>query len=546
MTDYIRIRGAREHNLQNIDLDIPKNKLVVFTGLSGSGKSSMAFDTIYAEGQRRYVESLSSYARQFLGVMDKPEVETIEGLSPAISIDQKSASHNPRSTVGTVTEIYDYLRLLFARIGHPHCPICGREIAQLSVEQIVNKILDLGQSEVKKSKNARFLLLSPVIRDRKGEFTDLFSSLRQKGYTQARVDGKIIGLDEDILLLKNNKHVIDVVIDRLVIDKTQLTESAGLRSRLFDSVEQSLKLSEGLVILAQVLDKSFDLPAKPKHLQDHLFSQKFACPVDNISLPEIEPRIFSFNSPHGACPTCTGLGTLLKIDEQLILNPNLTISEGGVLPYANIFTYDSWYARKVSQYVPIRTPIKDLEPDQKRVLLYGELDFEGIIPNLQRRYRQTESDFIRTEIEKFMRKEICPDCQGQRLKPESLKVTIDDKSIIDISRFSVSSALDFLNGLTNQSKKESAISSPILKEIRERLGFLISVGLEYLPLDRTANTLAGGEAQRIRLASQIGSGLSGVLYVLDEPSVGLHQKDNQRLIDTLKRLRDLGNTVIVV
>jgi len=569
-TDFIKIRGAREHNLKNIDVDIPKNQLVVFTGLSGSGKSSMAFDTIYAEGQRRYVESLSSYARQFLGVMDKPEVDHIEGLSPAISIDQKSASHNPRSTVGTVTEIYDYLRLLFARIGHPHCPKCDREIAQLSVQQITDQILNLAALNLASSKIVRFLLLSPVIRDRKGEFTDLFSSLRQKGYSQARVDGKIIDLSEDILILKNNKHSIEVVIDRLILDKKTLDEN---RSRVFESVENALKLSEGLVILAAVLDKSFDLPHKPKEMEDHLFSERFACPVDNISLPEIEPRMFSFNSPHGACPSCTGLGTLLKIDEKLILNPNLTISEGGILPYANTFTYDSWFSHKIQQFIPIRIPIKELNSHQKNLLLYGTSphpsptaktraeseklgegggegevsgSFEGIITNLERRYKQTQSDFIRNEIEKYMRKEICPACRGARLKPDSLAVTITGKSIMEVSRLSISGSLSYLTNLTDLNNREKTISAPILKEIRERLGFLESVGLDYLTLDRTANTLAGGEAQRIRLASQIGSGLSGVLYVLDEPSIGLHQRDNQKLIDTLKRLRDLGNSVIVV
>ncbi|OGD01777.1 excinuclease ABC subunit A [Candidatus Amesbacteria bacterium RIFCSPHIGHO2_12_FULL_48_14] len=601
MPDFIHIRGAREHNLKNVDIDIPKNKLVVFTGLSGSGKSSLAFDTIYAEGQRRYVESLSSYARQFLGIMDKPDVDQITGLSPAISIDQKSASHNPRSTVGTVTEIYDYLRLLFARIGHPHCPVCGREISRLSVQQIVDKILQLGQLEISNSKTARFLLLSPVVRDRKGEFTELFSSLRQKGYTQVRIDGQIMGLSDDIFLLKNNKHTIDVVIDRLVIDKKNLDQttkvppltaktraegdnlrggeggiiSSDLRTRLFDSVEQSTKLSEGLCILAQVLDKSFDLPEKPKVLKDHLFSERFSCPLDNMSLPEIEPRMFSFNSPHGACPTCTGLGTLLKIDDRLILNPNLTISEGGVLPFANIFSYDSWFARKVSQVIPIRIPIKDLTPAQKNYLLYGDRsnNWEGVIPNLTRRHKQTQSDFIRMEIEKFMRKEICPSCQGARLKPEALGVTIFGQSIVEVTSLSISQTLEFTKSLINNfplrppltaktravgenlrggsegvllNSREQAVSTPIIKEIAERLNFLKSVGLDYLTLDRPANTLAGGESQRIRLASQIGSGLSGVLYVLDEPSIGLHQRDNRRLIDTLNRLRDLGNTVIVV
>jgi excinuclease ABC subunit A len=565
MNDHIIIRGAREHNLKNIDLQIPKNQLVVFTGLSGSGKSSLAFDTIYAEGQRRYVESLSSYARQFLGVMDKPDVDQIEGLSPAISIDQKSASHNPRSTVGTVTEIYDYMRLLFARIGHPHCHICGREIATLSVQQIVDQTLQTltDEIEVKKEKIARYLILSPIIRDRKGEFLDLIKNMRQKGFTQLRVDGQIIGVNDDISLLKNNKHSIDVVIDRIIVDKTILKEPATLRTRLYDSFETAVKLSEGLCILSKVLDAAFDMPQAPKILEDHLYSQRFSCPVDNISLPEIEPRLFSFNSPHGACPTCTGLGTLLKIDEKLILNPNLTISEGGVLPYANTFAYDSWFAQKVSSFVPIRIPIKELTKKQIQLLLFGTGSsllnsvegkergevFEGLIPNLERRYKQTESDFIRTEIEKYMRKEVCPTCKGNRLKPEALSVTIAGKSIMEVTQLSISNSLDFINKLGSEvllSDREITISTPIFKEIKERLGFLNSVGLDYLTLNRTANTLAGGEAQRIRLASQIGSGLSGVLYVLDEPSIGLHQRDNQKLIDTLKKLRDLGNSVIVV
>jgi len=565
MNDHIIIRGAREHNLKNIDLQIPKNQLVVFTGLSGSGKSSLAFDTIYAEGQRRYVESLSSYARQFLGVMDKPDVDQIEGLSPAISIDQKSASHNPRSTVGTVTEIYDYMRLLFARIGHPHCHICGREIATLSVQQIVDQTLQTltDEIEVKKEKIARYLILSPIIRDRKGEFLDLIKNMRQKGFTQLRVDGQIIGVNDDISLLKNNKHSIDVVIDRIIVDKTILKEPATLRTRLYDSFETAVKLSEGLCILSKVLDAAFDMPQAPKILEDHLYSQRFSCPVDNISLPEIEPRLFSFNSPHGACPTCTGLGTLLKIDEKLILNPNLTISEGGVLPYANTFAYDSWFAQKVSSFVPIRIPIKELTKKQIQLLLFGTGSsllnsvegkergevFEGLIPNLERRYKQTESDFIRTEIEKYMRKEVCPTCKGNRLKPEAISVTIAGKSIMEVTQLSISNSLDFINKLGSEvllSDREITISTPIFKEIKERLGFLNSVGLDYLTLNRTANTLAGGEAQRIRLASQIGSGLSGVLYVLDEPSIGLHQRDNQKLIDTLKKLRDLGNSVIVV
>ena len=542
MNDKIIIKGAREHNLKNVDLEIPKNKLVVFTGLSGSGKSSMAFDTIYAEGQRRYVESLSSYARQFLGIMDKPDVDQIVGLSPAISIDQKSTSHNPRSTVGTVTEIYDYLRLLFARIGHPHCPNCGHEIAHLSPQQIVELIQELASQELGASKQVRILILSPVIRDRKGEFTDLFGNLRQKGYSKVRLDGKIIGLDEDLFILKNNKHKVDVVIDKLIFDK-----KSDIKSRLFEAVEAALKISDGLCIAGVVKDKSFDFPDKPKDIEDHLYSEKFACPVCNLSLPEIEPRLFSFNSPHGACPTCTGLGVRQKIDPEVVLNPRLTISEGGILPYANTFAYDGWFAKKISSLgIPLKVPIGELSKKERDLILYGGEGFEGFIANLERRYRETQSDFVRTEIEKYMRKEICPICHGQRLKPEALGVTINNKNIVDFAHESIISALQVLGDVGKFSEREKTISKPILKEIGDRLGFLTSVGLGYLTLNRSANTLSGGEAQRIRLASQIGSGLSGVLYVLDEPSIGLHQRDNQKLIDTLKRLRDLGNSVIVV
>ena len=540
--DFIRIKGAREHNLKNIDIDIPKNQLVVFTGLSGSGKSSLAFDTIYAEGQRRYVESLSSYARQFLGIMAKPDVDQIEGLSPAISIDQKSTSHNPRSTVGTVTEIYDYLRLLFARIGHPHCPKCGHEIAHLSSQQIVELILELAAQELGVSKQVRIVVLSPVIRDRKGEFIDLFSTLRQKGYTKVRLDNRIIALDEDLVILKNNKHKIDVVIDRLVFDK-----KTDIKSRLFEAVEASLKLSDGLCVMGIVKDKSFNFPDRPKDIEDHLYSERFACPVCNISLPEIEPRLFSFNSPHGACATCAGLGIQQKIDSDSILNPRLTISEGGILPYANTFAYDGWFAKKIASLgINLKTPIGQLSKKERKLLLWGGNNFEGFTNNLERRYKETQSDFVRTEIEKYMRREICPSCTGKRLKPEALGVTINKKTIVDVVREPILSNLSILGNLSNLSEREKTISKPILKEIGDRLGFLTSVGLGYLTLDRSANTLSGGEAQRIRLASQIGSGLSGVLYVLDEPSIGLHQRDNQKLIDTLKHLRDLGNSVIVV
>lgn len=544
--DLIKIKGAREHNLKNIDLEIPKNKLVVFTGLSGSGKSSMAFDTIYAEGQRRYVESLSSYARQFLGIMDKPDVDQIVGLSPAISIDQKSTSHNPRSTVGTVTEIYDYLRLLFARIGHPHCPQCGHEIAHLSAQQIVELIQELANKELGVSKQVRILILASVIRDRKGEFIDLFSSLRQKGYTKVRLDNRIIALDEDLVILKNNKHKIDVVIDRLVFDK-KTSKIEDLRSRISEAVEAALKLADGLCVIGIVRDKSFDFPDRPKEIEDHLYSERFACPVCNISLPEIEPRLFSFNSPHGACQTCAGLGIQQKIDAESVLNPRLTISEGGILPYANTFAYDGWFAKKIiSLGINLKIPIGKLSKKEKDLLLWGGNGFEGFINNLERRYKETQSDFVRTEIEKYMRREICPSCLGKRLKPEALGVTINHKTIVDVVREPILSTQNILTNLVNLSEREKTISRPILKEIGDRLGFLTSVGLGYLTLDRSANTLSGGEAQRIRLASQIGSGLSGVLYVLDEPSIGLHQRDNQRLIDTLKRLRDLGNSVVVV
>ena len=577
MNEKIIIRGAREHNLKNINLEIPKNKLVVFTGISGSGKSSLAFDTIYAEGQRRYVESLSAYARQFLGVMDKPDVDLIEGLSPAISIDQKGVSHNPRSTVGTVTEIYDYLRLLFARIGHPHCPSCGREISQQSSQQIIDQVLQLIKQALQLIKVAKFMILSPIVRSRKGEFNQLFQNLQAKGFTRARIDGQVFGLSEDLVLIKTNKHTIEVVIDRISLEKSQIKDKvsfSNLKTRLTDGIEQALKLSDGLVILSQVKDASFEFPEKPKKMEDYLFSQKFSCPNCNISIPEIEPRTFSFNSPYGACPTCSGIGALLKVDPELLINPRLSISEGGILPSARMFSHDTWFSRiikTVCQKYGIRLdlPLSSLSSDQKKILLYGTEDevhrvegenrygkmtsiyevYPGIIPELERKYSETESDFVRQEIEKYMRQEICPTCQGARLKKESQGVTIDGKSIVDVSKLSIENTLVWFKLLDSQGKlslRESEIGRPILKEINERLLFLNSVGLEYLTLDRPSATLAGGEGQRIRLASQIGSGLSGVLYVLDEPSIGLHQRDNKKLISTLKRLRDLGNTVIVV
>lgn len=554
MQDKISIKGAREHNLKNIDVEIPKNKLVVFTGVSGSGKSSLAFDTIYAEGQRRYVESLSSYARQFLGIMDKPDVDQIDGLSPAISIDQKTTSHNPRSTVGTITEVYDYLRLLFARIGHPHCPNCGREISHLSLDQIVDLIAKMS------GKRKRFLILSPLVKERKGEYTQLFNSLRAKGYNSVRVDGKIYDLDDDLILIKTNKHSVEVVVDKFTTDT----------SRLRQAVEDGLKLSAGEVIAAEVLDASLEFPVYPQKMTDHLFSEKFACPYCNLSISEIEPRIFSFNSPQGACPKCTGLGYLLKVDPSLVVNPELSIMEGGILPLGSEVEHDTWFMRLVKvladkNHFSTQAPISKLTKEQLDLVLYGTSEelyvqgpnrqgrvtgfyekFEGVIPRLERLYQETQSEWRRFDIEKYMRSDVCPVCQGSRLKPEALGVTIEEENIHQIANKSIRSAADWLLELKKLSPREAQIAAPILKELKFRLGFLVDVGLDYLTLARTANSLAGGEAQRIRLASQIGSGLSGVLYVLDEPSIGLHQRDNKRLITTLNHLRDLGNTVIVV
>ena len=617
--DKIIIKGAREHNLKNIDLELPKNKLVVLTGLSGSGKSSLAFDTLYAEGQRRYVESLSSYARQFLGVMDKPDVDYIEGLSPAISIDQKSASHNPRSTVGTTTEIYDYLRLLFARIGHPHCPVCGREVSRMSVEQIVQSVIlgtlslskgtpesDSGQARVT-GKGKRIMILAPVVKDRKGEYSQLFEDLRKKGFSKVRVDGHVRDLSDDFVLIKTNKHTIDVVVDRLVLDKSVIartlslskgkkqsraeiaspTTKVGARndksknsvqtdniySRLSQSIETALKMGEGMIIISEVLDASLEFPSNPKKMEDHLYSERFACPVDNIALPEIEPRSFSFNSPHGACPTCTGLGVLLKVDPDAILNPILSIAEGGVLAWSRLGESETWFSRLIEavgkEYgFDLKTRLGEYSPEARKILLYGAegkefkvegknregrwthfySPFEGLVPNLETRYKETESEYVKREIERYMVTELCPECQGARLKKEALSITIDSLSINLVTAYSIRQALEWFGKLESPllSGRELTIADPILKEIKLRLQFLVDVGLDYLTLERASNTLAGGEAQRIRLASQIGSGLSGVLYVLDEPSIGLHQRDNTRLIDTLKRLRDLGNTVVVV
>lgn len=572
----ITIKGAREHNLKNIDLEIPKNKLIVFTGLSGSGKSSLAFDTLYAEGQRRYVESLSSYARQFLGLMTKPDVDQIDGLSPAISIDQKTTSNNPRSTVGTITEIYDYLRLLFARIGHPHCPNCGREVSTQSVDQIIGQIIN----ELEKRVNGevmRVMILSPVVRDRKGEFDGLLASLQKKGYPRVRIDGQIYNLPLDIDLLKNNKHDISVVVDRLSISKKQLrdeTELKILKSRLSQTIEESLRLADGFVIASFIEDSSFTFPENPQQIEDKLFSEKLACSYCGISLNELEPRMFSFNSPQGACETCNGIGSQLKIDQSKIIAEELTLSEGAIVPFASALANGTWWSELVKEVVIDRgydyrkTAWKDFDEKTQNILLNGsskaykiqKVDsygndrvwtqkFEGFIANLERRYLETDSEFIRKEIGNFMQKQTCPTCRGARLKEEALNVLVGGKNIAGVTSLPINKTTAWLSELKHNgslNKKEELIGESILKEIILRLSFLNSVGLSYLSLDREAGTLAGGEAQRIRLASQIGTGLTGVLYILDEPTIGLHQRDNDQLIATLKNLRDKGNSVIVV
>jgi len=596
--DRIEIRGARQHNLKNIDLILPRDKLVVITGLSGSGKSSLAFDTIYAEGQRRYVESLSSYARQFLGQMDKPDVEYIAGLSPAISIDQKGASHNPRSTVGTVTEIYDYLRLLFARVGHPHCPKCHRPIQQQTSEQIIDAVLDMPEG-------ARIMVLAPLVESRKGEFQSVFDDVRKAGFVRARIDGEVRDLSDKIELEKQKKHSIAVVVDRLVVSR----ESED-KSRIADSVEQALRLGSGQVIVSEQTSGVW---------ADRLYSEAFACPYDGTSLPALEPRSFSFNTPHGACPTCTGLGTRLEVDPDLILaNKELSLAQGAIAAWGKAGWNGNSYYRSLLESVSkhygfsMTTPIRDLKPEHVEKILYGSgterivltyasksgrsreyrAHYEGIVTNIERRFKETESEFIREELTKYMASRPCPTCKGARLKPEVLAVTIAGRNIREIVNYSVLHARDFFGALEERvpfgpapepgrtngevktsarqstrsgrasaaalsdpyaeerglilTDREFAIGRQILKEIRERLRFLVDVGLDYLTLSRTAATLSGGEAQRIRLATQIGSGLTGVLYILDEPSIGLHQRDNERLIRTLKRLRDLGNTLIVV
>jgi len=563
---FIKIRGARQHNLKNINLDIPKNKLVVITGVSGSGKSSLAFDTIYAEGQRRYVESLSAYARQFLGVMDKPDVDVIEGLSPAISIDQKSTTHNPRSTVGTITEIYDYLRLLFARIGHPHCPNCGLEITKLSLDEIVERVLNQIKEVVTldKIKPHQFIIYSPVVRDQKGEFKDLFDNLLSKGYNEVRVDGRNFFLKDEINLLKNNRHKIDVLISRFSLTYKNFSDPiffSNLKSLLIKSIEQSLNLSLGLVILwFESLRKDF------------LYSEKFSCPKCNLSLSEIEPRLFSFNSPLGACEKCHGIGSIYIFDEELILNKNLSINEGGILPYNKFFFQDTWYVRLLKKVcleegIDLNTPISKLPKEAVKKILYGTGEkvyrvegtnrfgrptfifekFDGIVADLERKYFDNQSDYG-GELGKYLREKVCPKCLGSRLKPEVLSITIDDLNIASLSSFSVKKMLAYFDDswFLRRNLYERQVALPIVKEIKNRLLFLKNVGLDYLTIDRAAKSLSGGEMQRIRLASQIGTGLTGVLYVLDEPSIGLHPKDTQALINTLKQLRDLGNTILVV
>ena len=541
-TDQITIRGAREHNLKNVTLTIPRDKLVVFTGLSGSGKSSLAFDTIYAEGQRRYVESLSSYARQFLGQMEKPDVDTIEGLSPAISIDQKGTSKNPRSTVGTVTEVYDYLRLLYARIGVPHCPVCGREVRRQTVDQMADHVEKL-------DKGMRVMVLGPVVKGRKGEYRSLIEDVRKSGFVRVRVDGSLYELGEKIPLDKNKKHDIEVVVDRIVVGPDQ-------RTRLVDSIETAARLGSGSVVV---------VPEKGEEIQ---MSQDYMCPYDGTSVPEPEPRNFSFNSPHGACPVCTGIGFQLVVDGDLVVpDPSLSLREGAIAAWSRSQFFYPELLESVSKYfgIDMDKSWSKLSKQHRDALLNGtgdrkirfgyknqygherwyEAPFEGVVANLQRRYHETESDFLKAELERYMADKPCPACKGQRLKPESLAVTVAAQNIAEVCRLSISAAINFVDTL-ELTDREQLIARGILKEIRERLQFMIDVGLEYLTVERPANTLSGGESQRIRLATQIGSKLMGVLYILDEPSIGLHQRDNRKLIDTLVRLRHLGNSVIVV
>lgn len=527
--DKIVIKGAKVHNLKNIDVEIPRDKFVVITGLSGSGKSSLAFDTIYAEGQRRYVESLSAYARQFLGQMDKPDVEYIEGLSPAISIDQKTTNRNPRSTVGTVTEIYDYLRLLYARIGIPHCPKCGREISMQTVDQMVDRIMKLDEG-------TRIQVLSPIIRGRKGEYQKLMEDIKKSGYVRVRIDGIMYDLSEDIKLEKNKKHTIEVVVDRIIV-------KPHIESRLTDSIESALKLSDGIVTIDVIGQESFTM------------SEKYSCPDCNISIEELSPRMFSFNSPYGACPTCAGLGEFMRIDPELLIRDrSKSLKDGvfsGFIVSQESYTYQNILNLVESYGYSENTPLEEYSDDLINVLLYGKdkngkrHGFEGIVNNLERRYNSTNSSFMREEIEKYMRPIVCPDCHGARLKPEVLAVTVGGIPINEMTDFSVTELLQFMDEL-KLTEREEFIAHQIIKEIKARLNFLKDVGLDYLTLSRNAGTLSGGESQRIRLASQIGSGLVGVTYILDEPSIGLHQRDNERLLNSLKKLKDQGNTLIVV
>jgi len=540
--NFIKIRGARVHNLKNIDVDIPKNKLVVITGISGSGKSSLAFDTLYAEGQRRYVESLSAYARQFLGVMDKPDADSIEGISPAISIDQRKAAHNPRSTVGTITEIYDYLRLLFARVGKPHCPKCKKVVSRQTIDQITEQILKL-------PKKTEITILGPVIRGKKGEHHGILEEIQRAGFVRVRIDGIIYRVDEALekSLARYKKHNIEVVVDRLILDK-ELD-----KSRLVDSLETALKLGKGIVIISH----------KSKH---EVFSEHFACEECGISLPELEPRLFSFNSPYGACPSCQGLGEKLEVDPKLVIpNPNLSIAEGAIFPWAHASHKIGrqgffWYQLEElseRENIDLYAPVKNLPKAKINLILYGLASFKGVIPSLERRYHETDSEYTRQEIEQYMIEKRCEECQGKRLKPEVLAVKVAGKSIDEIVEMQIDKVKEFFEEIAKQTRNrtrnrrgtltdnELKIASSIIKEIINRLQFLIDVGLDYLTLDRKAATLAGGEEQRIRLATQIGSKLTGVLYILDEPSVGLHPRDQGRLIETLKKLRDLGNTVVL-
>jgi len=555
VADRLIVRGAREHNLRGVDIDLPRNSLVVFTGLSGSGKSSLAFDTIFAEGQRRYVESLSAYARQFLGQMDKPDVDFIEGLSPAVSIDQKSTNRNPRSTVGTITEVYDYLRLLFARAGTAHCPVCGERIARQTPQQIVDQVLTMEEG-------TRFQVLAPVVRTRKGEFVDLFESLNTQGYSRIRVDGVVHQLTDPPKLKKQEKHDIEVVVDRLTV-------KASSKQRLTDSVETALRLADGIVVL-DFVDREEDAADRERR-----FSEKLACPnAHPLSIDDLEPRSFSFNSPYGACSECLGLGVRKEVDPELVVpDPDLSLADGAIAPWSMGQTSE-YFGRLLSGLsdamgFDLDAPWSKLPAKVKRAVLEGSdhqvhvryknrygrtrsyyAEFEGVMPFLHRRLEQTESEQMKERYDGYMRDVPCPACGGDRLRPEILSVTIESgdfgaKSIADVCALSISETADFLNSLTLGAKEE-AIAGQVLREVQARLGFLLDVGLEYLSLSRAAGSLSGGEAQRIRLATQIGSGLVGVLYVLDEPSIGLHQRDNRRLIDTLTRLRDLGNTLIVV